>query len=159
MSDSLQPHGLQHARLLHPSLSSRVCSNSCPLSWQCYLTISSCVAPFSCPQSFPASGSFPISQLFALSGQSTGASASAWVIPMNIQGWSPLGWTGWISLLSNGLSRAFSNHSLKASSLWHSAFFTVQLSHWYMTTGKTKALTIQTFVCRVMDASAFHYAV
>ena len=143
-----------------PSLSPGVCSNSCPFSWWCHPTISSSVAPFfSCPQSFPASGSFPVSRLFTSSGRRNGASASAWVVPVNIQDWFPLGWTGWISLQSEGLSRVFSNHSSKASILWHSAFFTVQLSHWYMTTGKTIALTIRTFVCRVMDASAFYYAV
>ena len=94
-SDSLWPHGLQHTRLPCSSLSPRVCSNSCSLSWWCYPTISSSVAPFSCClQSFPASGSFPMSQCSASGGQSTGASASATVLPMNIQGWFPLGLTG-----------------------------------------------------------------
>ena len=94
MSDSLQLHGLQHDRLSCPSLSPRVCSNSCPLSWWCYLSISSSVAPFSsCPQSFPASGSFSVSQLFTSGGQSIRASASASVLPMNIQDWFSLGWT------------------------------------------------------------------
>ena len=100
-SDPLQPHGRQHARLLCPSLSPRTCSNSCPLSWWCHPIISSSVISFSsCPQSFPASGSFPRSWLFASGGQSTGASASASVLPMNIQDGFPLGWTGLISLLS-----------------------------------------------------------
>ena len=116
MSDSLQPHGLQHARLPCPSLSPGVCSNSCPLNWWCHPTISSSVAHFSfCPQSFPASGLFPMSQLFASGGQSIGASvsASASVLPMNIQGWFPLGLTGSISLLSRGLSRVFFSTTIK----------------------------------------------
>jgi len=93
-----------------PSFSPRVCSHSCPLSWWCHPTISSSVAHFSsCPQSFPASGSFPVSWLFASGGQSIRASTSASVLPMNIQGWFPLGWTGWISLQSRGLSRVFFN--------------------------------------------------
>ena len=95
MSDSWPPHGLQHARLLCPPLSPRVSSNSCPLSWWCHPTISSSVTPFSsCPQSFPASGPFPLSQFFTSGGQSTGASASLSVLPVNTQGWFPLGWTG-----------------------------------------------------------------
>ena len=100
MSDSLQPYGLQQARLLCPSLSPRVCSDSCPLSPWCYLSISFAATSFSfCLQSFPASRSFPMSQLFTSRGQSTGASATASVLPMNIQGWFPLGLTGLISLL------------------------------------------------------------
>ena len=96
ISDTLQPHGLQHTRLPGPSLSPRVYSNSCPRSWWCHLTVSSPVAPFSsCPQSFPASVSFPMSQLSASGGQSIGASASSSVLPMNIQGWFPLGLTVW----------------------------------------------------------------
>ena len=106
MSDSLQPHGLQHARPPCPLPTPGVYSNSCPLSRWCHPTISSSVVPFSsCPQSFPASGSFPVSQLLASGGQSIGVSASTSVIPMIIQDWSPLGWTGWISLRSKGLSR------------------------------------------------------
>ena len=94
MSDSLRPHGLQHARLPCPSSTPRACLNSCPSSQWCHPAISSSVVPFSsCPQSFPASGSFPVSRLFASGGQSIGASASASVLPMNIQDWSPLGWT------------------------------------------------------------------
>ena len=149
VSDSLPPHKLQHARPPCPSPTSRVYSNSCPLSWWCHPTISSSVIPFSSRlQSFPASGSFQMSQLFASDGQSIGISASASVLPMTIQDWFPLGWTGWISLQSKGLSRVFSNtrvHS-KASILQHSTFFIVQLSHPYMTTGKTIALTRWTFV-------------
>ena len=98
MSDSLQPHGLQHTRLPCPSPTPRAYSNSRPSSWWCHPTISSSVIPFSsCPQSFPASGSFPISQFFTSGGQSIGVSASASTLPMNIQDWFPLGWTGWIS--------------------------------------------------------------
>ena len=110
MSDSLRPHEPQHSRLPCPSPTPRVYSNSCPLSRWCHPTISSSVVPFSsCPQSFPASGSFPMSQLFTSSGQGIGVSASTSVLPMNTQDWSPLGWTGWISLQSKGLSRVFSN--------------------------------------------------
>ena len=110
MSNSLRPHGLQHARPPCPSPAPGVCSNSCPSSQWCYPTISSSVIPFSsCLQSFPASGSFPVSQFFASGGQSTGASASASVLPVNIQDWFPLGLTGLISSQSKGLSRVFSN--------------------------------------------------
>ena len=108
MSDYLWPHGLQHARFPCPSLSPGACSNSCPLSWWCHPTISSSVIPFSFRfQSFPASESFLMSWLFAVGGQSIGASASASVLPMIIQGWFPLGLTDLILLLSEGLSRAF----------------------------------------------------
>ena len=110
MSDSLRPHELQHVRLPCPSLSPKVCSNSNPLSWWCCPSISSSVVPFSSHlQSFPASGSFQMSQLFTWGGQSIGVSASASLLPMNIQDWFPLAWTGWISLQSKGLSRVFSN--------------------------------------------------
>ena len=98
VSDSLRPHGLQHARLPCPSPSPRVCSNSCPLSWWCHPTILPSGHPSSsCPQSFPASWSCPVSQFFTLGGQSNGASASASVLPVNIQDWFPFGWTGLIS--------------------------------------------------------------
>jgi len=108
LSDSLWSHGLQPTRLSCPSLFPGACADSCPSSWWCHPTISSSVVPFSsCPQSFPASGSFPKSQLFASGGQSIGASASATVLPMNIQGWFLLGLTGLISLQSKGLSRVF----------------------------------------------------
>ena len=104
MSDSLWPHELQHAKPLCPSPTPRVHPNPCPLSQWCHPTISSSVVPFSsCPQSFPASGSFSMSQLVTSGGQSIGVSASTSVIPMNTQDWSPLGWTGWISLLSKGV--------------------------------------------------------
>ena len=124
MSNPWRPHGLQHYRLPCPSLSPRVCADSCPLSRWCYLTTLSSAAPFSsCPQSFTASGSFPMSQLFASGGQSIGASASTSVLPMNIQDWFPLGWTDWISLLSKGLSRVFSNTTVQKHQ-----FFSAQLS-------------------------------
>ena len=108
VSNSLRPHGLQHTRLPCPSATPGVYSNSCPLSWWYHPTISSSVVPFSCLQSFPASGSFQMSQLFASGGQGIGVSASTSVLPMNIQDWFPLGWTGWTSLQSKGLSRVFS---------------------------------------------------
>ena len=113
MSDSLQPHGLQHAKPPCPSPTPGVYPNSCPLNRWCLPTISSSVIPFSsCPQSFPASGSFQMSQLFASGGQSIGVSASTSVLPMNSQDWSPLGWTGWISLEFKGLSTVFSNTTI-----------------------------------------------
>ena len=110
MSNSLRPHGLWHTRLPSPSLSPRVCWDSYPLSQWCYPSIPSSVVPFSsCPQSFQASGSFPVSQLFTSGSQSIGASALASFLPVNIQGWFPLGLTDWISLQSKGLSRVFFN--------------------------------------------------
>ena len=122
VSGSLWPHGLQYARLPCPSLSSGVCSYSCPLSWWCYLTISSSSSLFSfCLQSFPASVSFEMSQLFPSGGQSIGASAS--VLPENIQGWFPLGLAGLISLQSKGISRVFSS-----TTIWKRQFFGTQLS-------------------------------
>ena len=128
-------------------------SLSHPLSRWCHPTVSSSVVPFSsCPQSFPASGSFQRSQLFASGSQSIGVSASTLVLPMNIEDWFPLGWTGWISLQFQGtLKSLLQHHSSKASILQCSAFFIVQLSHPYMTTGKTIALTRQTFVGKVMS--------
>ena len=114
MSYSLWPHEPQHVRPPCPSPTSRVYPNSCRLSWWCHPTTSSSVVLFSsCPQSFPASGSFPMSQLFASGGQSIGVSASTSVLPMNIQDWFPLGWTGGISLQSKGLSRVFSNTTVQ----------------------------------------------
>ena len=121
MSDSLRPHEPQHARPPCPSPTPRVHPNPCPLSWWCHPTISSFVPFSSCLQSFPASGSFPMSQLFTLGGQSIGVSTS--VLPMNTQNWSSLGWTGWISLQSKGLSRVFSNTTVQKHQ-----FFGVQLS-------------------------------
>ena len=124
MSDSLRPHELQHARPPYPSPTPKVHPNPCPLSQWCHPTISSCVVPFSsCPQSFPASGSFQMSQLFASGGQSIGVSTSTSVLPMNLQDWFPLGWTGWNSLQSKGLSRVFSNTTIQKLQ-----FFSAQLS-------------------------------
>ena len=135
------------------SPSPRVCSNSGPLSRWCHPTISFSVIPFSSfLQSFPASGSFAMNRLFASGGQSIGASASASVLPVNIQGWFLLGLTGLISFDLQGTLRSFLQHySSKATVLQHSTFFMVQLSHPYMTTGKTVALTIWTFVSKVMS--------
>ena len=114
VSDSLQPHGLQHARLPCTSPTPRACSNSCPSSQWCHPTISSSVVPFSSRlQSFPASGCFQMSQLFASGGQSIGVSASTSVLPMNIQDWFPLEGTSWISLQSKGLSRVSSNTTVQ----------------------------------------------
>ena len=119
MSDSLQPHGLQHARPPCPSPTPEVYSNSCPLSRWCHPTISSSVVPFSARlQSFPASGSFQMNQLFAWGGQSVGVSASASVLPMNTQDWSPFGWTGWISLQSKGLSESSPSPQFKTGLLF-----------------------------------------
>ena len=114
MSDSLWPHGLQFTRPSCPSQTPAVYSNSCPLSSWCHPTISSSVIPFSSLlQSFPASESFPMSWLFTSGGQSIGVSASTSILPMNTQNWSPLGWTGWTSLQSKGLSRVFSNTTVQ----------------------------------------------
>ena len=109
----LQSHGLQHTRLPCPSPTPRVYSNSSSSSWWCHPTISSSVVPFSCLQSFPSSQSFQMIQFFASGGQSIGVSASTSVLPMNIQDWSPLGWTGWISLQFKGLSRVFSSNTVQ----------------------------------------------
>jgi len=153
MSDFLQPHELQHARLPSPSPTPGVYPNPCPLSWWCHPTILSSVVPFSsCPQSFPASRSFQMSHFFTWGGQSIGVSASTSVFPVNTQDWFSLGWTSWISLQSKGLFKSLlQHHSSKASILRHSAFFIVQLSHPYLTTGKTIALTRWTFVYKVMS--------
>ena len=114
MSNTLWPHGLQQARPPCPSPTPGVYLNSCPLSWWCHPAISSSVVPFfSCLQSFRALGSFQMSQLFASDGRSTAVSASVSVLPMNIQDWLPLGWTGWISLQFKGLSRVFSNTTVQ----------------------------------------------
>ena len=153
LSNSLWSHGLQHARFPCPSPSLRVCSNLYPLSRWCHPTISSSVVPFSsCLQSFPASGSFPMSQLFSSGGLSIRVSASASVLPMNIQGWFPLGLTGLISLLSKGLSRIFSNTTVQKHQ-----FFSAQPSFWnnsHILTWlleKTIALIIQIFVGKVIS--------
>ena len=124
VSNSLWPHEPQHARPPCPSPTPGVHPNPCPSSWWCHRTISSSVIPFSsCLQSFPASGTLQMSQLFASCGQSIGVSASTSVLPMNTQDWSPLGWTGWISLQSKGLSRVFSNTTVQKHQ-----FFVTQLS-------------------------------
>ena len=150
MSNSLQPHGLQHASLPCPSSFPRIHSNSCPLSQWCHPSISSSVIPFSsCLQSFPASGSLPMSQFFPSGGQSIGVSASGSVLPMNIQDCS----MDWFDILAvqASLKSLLQHHSSEASILQCSVFFMVQLSHPYMTTGKTIALTILTFVDKVMS--------
>ena len=124
MSDFMQPHGLQHARLPCPSPTPRAYSNSCPWSWWCHPIISSSVIPFiSHLQSFPASGSFLVTQFFASGGQGAGVSASTSVLPMNIQDWFPLGWTGLTSLQYKGLSKVFSNTTVQKH-----LFFSAQLS-------------------------------
>ena len=151
-SDSLQPHELQHARPPCPSPTPGVHSNSHPSSWWCYPAISSSVVPFSsCPQSLPASWSFPMSQLFAWGGQSTGVSALASVLPKNTQDFSFT--MDWLDLLAlqGTLKSPLQHHSSKASILQCSDFFMVQLSHPYMPTGKTIALTRWTFFGKVMS--------
>ena len=123
MSNSLWQHGLQHARLFCHSLSPGICSKSCPLSLWCYQTISFSATIFSCPQSFQTLGSFLMNWLFPLCGQSIGALASTSVLPVNIQGWFPLGYTGLISLLSKEFSRVFSN-----TTIWKHQFFSAHTS-------------------------------
>ena len=148
----MRPHELQHARPPCPSLTPGVHSDSRPSSQWCHPAISSSVVPFSsCPQSLPASESFPMTQLFAWGGQSSGVSALASFLPKKPQGWYPSEWTGWISLQSKGLKSLLQHHSSKASILRCPAFFTVQVSYPYMTTGKTVALTRWTFVGKVMS--------
>ena len=152
MSNSLRRHESQHTRPPCSSPTPGIHSDSCPSSLWCHPAISSSVVPFSsCPQSLPASESFPMSQLFAWGIQSTRVSASASFLPKKSQGWSPSEWTGWISLQSKGIKGLLQHHSAKASKLRRSAFFTVQLSHPYMTTGKTIALTRRTLVSKVMS--------
>ena len=157
MSSCLQPHELQHARLLRPSLFPGVCSNSHPLSRWCHPTISSSVIPFSCLQSCPASGSFPISQFFTSGGQIIGASAL--VLWMNIQGWFPFGLTGWISLQAKGLSRV-----LSGTTVWRHQFFGSQpffyspsltSVHDYWTNHSLD----YTNLCRQNNVSTFEYSV
>ena len=155
VSDSLWPHESQHARPPCPSPIPGVYSNSCPLSRWCHPAISSSVVPFSsCPQSLLASGSFPISQLFAWGGQSTGVSASASVLPMNTQGWSPLGWTGWISLHSRDSREPPPTPQVKSInssvlSFLHSPTLTSIHDHW-----KNHSLD-QTDLCWQSNVSAF----
>ena len=152
MSDSLRRNGLQHARLPCPSPNPGVCSNSCPSSWWCHPTIPSSLAPFPfCPQIFPTSGSFTMSQLFVSGGQVIGASVL--VLPLNIQGWLPLGLTGY-----SPCSRRDSQESSLAplfEDISSSEFFMVQYSHPYMTTRKNIALNIQPFFGKVMSLFFF----
>ena len=141
MSNFLQLHGLQHARIPCPSPTPRAYSNSCPLSQWCHPTISSSVVPFSSHlQSFPASGSLQMTQYFTSGGQSIGVSASPSVLPMNSQDWSPLRWTGWISLQSKGISRVFSNTILQKHQFLGTQLSLYPDSHIHnMTTRKTIA--------------------
>ena len=155
VSNSLRPHGLQRARppCLSPTLG--IYSNSCPSIWWCHPTISSSVIPFfSCLQSFSASGSFPMSQLFTSGGKSIRVSASASVLPMNIQDWFPLGWTGWISSRSKGLSSVFSS-----TTDWKYQLFGTQPSLWYNPHSCTQLLEKHSFdhmdLCWQSDVSAF----
>ena len=152
MFNSLYPHGQQHARLPCPSPAPRAYANSCPSCWWCHSTISSSVVIFSsCLEYFPASGSFPMSQSFPSGGQSIGISASASVLPINIQDWVffRIDWFDFLAIQGT-LKNLLQYHSSKASILQHSAFFIVQLSHPYMTTGKTIALIRWTFVGKIM---------
>ena len=154
MFNSLRPHGLQHARLPCPSLSPRVCSNSCPLSRRCYPAMSFSIAPFSsCPQSFPASGAFLMSQLSASGSQSIGGSASSSIsiLPVNIQGWFPLGFTVLISLQSKGLSRLFSSTTVRKHKFFRAQpclWFSSHIHIWLL---ENHNLTIWTFVSKVIS--------
>ena len=133
VSNSSRPYESQHARPPCPSPTPGVYPNLCPSSRWCHPAISSSVVPFSsCPQSLPASGSFPMSQLFPWGGQSIGVSASASVLPVNTQDWFPLGWTGWISLLSKGLQRVFSNTTVQKHQFFSAQFSSLTL-HWCLT--------------------------
>ena len=152
MSNSLWTHGLQHTRLPCPSPTPGIYSNSYPSTGWCHPILSPSVIPFSsCLQSFPALRSFPMNQFFASRGQSIGVSALASFLPMNTQDWFPLALTGWISLQSKGFSRVFSNTTVQKHQFFGTQLSLVQLSHPYMTTRKTIALTRQTFVDKVMS--------
>ena len=156
MSDSFWPQELQHARPPCPSPTPGVHPNSCASSQSCHPDISSSVTPFSsCPESLPASQSFPMSQLFASGGQTIGVAASASVLPMNTQDWSPLGRTGWISLQSKGLARVFSNTTVQKHQFFGAQLSSQSNSHihtWHdKAMGKTIALTRRTFVGKVMS--------
>ena len=151
MSNSLWPHGLQHARPPCPSPTPRAYSDTCPLSWWCHPAISSSVVPFSsCFQFFPASGSFPVSQFCASGGPSIKASDLASVFSMNIQDYFPLDWFDLLAV-EETLRSLLWHHSSKTSVLWCSALFMVQFSNPYIMTGKTIALTIHNFVSKVMS--------
>ena len=155
VSDSLWPHESQHARPPCLSPTPGVYSNSCPSSRWCHPAISSSVFPFSsCPQSLPASGSFPMSQLFTWDGQSTGVSASASVLPMNTQDWSSLGWTGWISLQSKGLSRVFSNITVQKHQFFGAQLSSQSNSHIHTWPLEKHSLD-QMDLCRQSNVSAF----
>ena len=155
MSNSLWPHGLQHTRLPCPSPTPRACSNSCPLSQRCHPIISSSVVPFSsCLWSFPASGSFPMIWLFASDDQSIGASSSASVLPMNIQDWFPLEWTGWISLQFKGLSRVFSNTIVQKHQFYGTQLSLYSNSHIQTWSWKNHSFD-QTDLCWQSNVSAF----
>ena len=152
VSYSLRPHERQHARPPCPTPTTGVHPDSCPSSRWCHPAISSSVVPFSsCPQSLPASEAFPMSQLFAWGGQRIRAPALVSVLPKNTQDWSPLGWTGWISLQSKGLARVFSNTTVQKHQFFGAQLSSQSNSHPYMTTGKTIALTRQNFVGKVMS--------
>ena len=152
MSNTLWPHGLQHATLPCSSSTPGAYSNSCPLSWWCHPIISSSVVPFSsCLQSFPASESFPVSQFFTSGGQSIGVSASASVLPMDTQNWFPLGLTGWISLQSKGLSRVLSNTAVQKHQFFSISFlcgptFTFIYDYWKSDSLKETDLWWQSYV-------------
>ena len=152
LSDSLQPHGLQHTKPPCPSLSSEACPSLCPLLWWCHPAISSLVSPFfSCPQSFPASGTFPVSKLFASDDQNTGVSASASLLPVIIQGWFPLRLIYFISLLSKELAQVFSSTTVQRHQFFGTLPSLLSSSQQpYMTTWKTVALTIRTFVSKLL---------
>ena len=168
VTDSLQPHGLLHPRLPFPSLSPRVSSNSCPLSLWCSLLILSLVIPFSssvapissCPQSFPVS--LPVGWLPTSGGQSTGASASASVLPVNIQGWFPLGLTGLISVLSKGLSRVFSSitvqkHQFFIKMLFSSSLLSaIRVSRLWCSVAQSCPTLCNPVDCRMLDFPVFH---
>ena len=146
------PHGLGHARPPCPSPTPRAYSNSCLLSWWCHPTISSSVIPFSsCLQTFPDSGSFQMRQLFASGNRSTGVSALTQVFTRNIQDWFPLGWTDWISLLSKGLSRVFSNTTVQKHQFFSTQLSLSSNSPIHTTSGKTIVLTRWTFTGKVMS--------
>ena len=167
VSDSLRPHGLQHARPPCPSPTPRVHPNSCPLSQWYHPTISSSVIPLSsCPQSFPASGSFPKSQFFTSGGQSIGVSASTSVLPVNTQDWSTLGWTSWISLQSKGVSRLFSNTTVQKHQFFSAQLSSQSNSHihtwpleepWPWLDGPCSFLSPFFFFCNCMSSSYFMY--
>ena len=159
MSDSLWPHESQHTRPPCPSPTPGVHPNSCPSSQWCHPAISSSVIPFSsCPQSLPASGFFPMSQLFAWGDQNIGVSASASVLPVNTQNWSPLGWTGWISFQSKGLSSVFSNITVQKHQFFSDQLSSQSNSHIIHDHWKNHSLDKMN-ICWQTNVSAFEYAI